>query len=151
MSDTVEKRPTLPAPFTRGSKLLASDFESMRQAIAFSLKSMLFAGNGILLSRRGDSYIISASRESHITPTAYQVSVSPAALIPTSGEISTAIASAYSVGTPKRGDKIIVSVSSSPKFVYTVTGSATTSGIWIVSFTVSSITYYAIGTQLGLY
>lgn len=60
MSD--ERRPILPAPFERGQVLRAADLESVRQAVAFALGKMIGAGPGILVSRRGDKYLISAQR-----------------------------------------------------------------------------------------
>jgi hypothetical protein len=64
MSDAAETRPQLPAPFARGQRLLASNLEAVRQSVAFALRDMIGSGPGILISRRGDRYLISAQRQS---------------------------------------------------------------------------------------
>lgn len=61
MTDTSQSRPALPPAFIRGAPIRAADFEQIRQSVAFALGDMIGSGPGILVSRRGDRYLISAA------------------------------------------------------------------------------------------
>lgn len=78
--------------------------------------------------------------------------LSMAGSFPTSAEITTALAGAYSGDTPAMGDIVILSAGGTPAFGFLVlTTALTASGLFCRSFVVSSSTYYAIGWQLGLF
>jgi hypothetical protein len=79
-----------------------------------------------------------------------------AGVVPTTTEISTALAAAYTSPdpdlTPADGDFVILTVSGTGKFAFDIRESAVTaSGMLVRSFVVNATTYYAIGRQLGLY
>jgi len=58
-----EKQPVLPSPFVAGATARAADMEAMRQAVAFALGSMIGSGPGILISKRGGKFLISAENQ----------------------------------------------------------------------------------------
>jgi hypothetical protein len=83
-------------------------------------------------------------------------SITVAGIVPTTTEISNALASAYTSPDPDLvpvdGDFVILTVSGTPKFVARVTTHAiTASGVFVRSFVVNSVTYYATLSQCGLY
>ena len=79
-------------------------------------------------------------------------SVGVSGVVPTTGEIATALAGAYSGGnTPRSGDTVLLTVSSVLKFRARVTLTNPGSGLFAATFTVSSATYYAVLNQTGIY
>lgn len=84
----------------------------------------------------------------------YEATVTVAGTIPTSAEFGTAIQSVYTGSIrPTAGDMVSLKVGSAVKFraLVTRTDPGTGGGIFATSFTVSSITYYATITQVGIY
>jgi hypothetical protein len=79
--------------------------------------------------------------------------ITVAGVVPTSAEIVTAIEAAYSgKPAPRSGDIVHLTVGGVVKFrVYVHTLSSTTSGAFVVSFSVSSVTYYGHVHQTGIY
>lgn len=78
--------------------------------------------------------------------------LSVAGVVPTTTEINTALAAAYSALTPADGDFVILTVSSAPKFVARVsTHAVTANGVFVRSFTVDALTYYATLHQCGIF
>ena len=80
MADETQTRPTLPPPFRKGAPVRASEFEQIRGAVAFALKSMIGAGPGIIVSRRGDKYLISATARDNSSKFRHPFQVSIASL-----------------------------------------------------------------------
>jgi hypothetical protein len=76
-----------------------------------------------------------------------------AGVVPTNTEISTALVAAYTAAsaTPQKGDIVNLTVGGVCKLRSTVTTTGTTSGLFVVSFTVSSVVYYGNQVQTGLY
>lgn len=82
--------------------------------------------------------------------------MSVAGIVPTTTEISTALAAAYTNPdpdlVPANGDLVILTAAGAPKLAYDIrTATVTAYGLFIRDFSVTSTTYYAIGRQLGLY
>jgi hypothetical protein len=67
--------------------------------------------------------------------------------------VTTALVAAYSAAstTPQAGDLVNLTVSGSIKLRSTITATGTTSGIWVVAFTVGGVTRYGNQVQTGLY
>mgnify|MGYP000084185673 CR=1 FL=1 len=86
-------------------------------------------------------------------PGRYTSAMSVAGLVPTASEITTAVAAAYSSDNiPVEGDVISLTVSGAVKFQAIVTLTAIAPENWRrVSFTFSSVTYYAWVQQIGIY
>lgn len=93
------------------------------------------------------------ARRSASTSTLYTQAITVAGVVPTNTEIATAVVAAYTAAsaTPIAGDIINLTVSSVCKLRATVSLTGTASGVFVVSFTVSSVTYYAQVVQTGLY
>ena len=83
----------------------------------------------------------------------YTQALTVAGIIPTAAEITTAIQAAYTTAatTPRQGDTINLTVSGVCKLRTTVTTTGTASGLYVVTFTVGSTTYYGNQVQTGLY
>ena len=90
--------------------------------------------------------------DQHQGPRIYTSALSVAGVVPTSAEIATALAAAYTgTDVPRRNDTILLTLSSVLKFRFTVTKFSVSSTIFGVGFTVGSASYYAVGTQTGIY
>jgi hypothetical protein len=91
--------------------------------------------------------------DQHIGPQVLTNGITVAGVVPTSTEIATALAGAYTgANVPRTGDSVLLSVSGVLKFRARVTSTNPgTGGIFAVSFTVSSVTYYAVLNQVGIY
>lgn len=88
-----------------------------------------------------------------MAPGRYESTITVAGVTPTNTEISTAIVAAYSADNiPVEGDVISLKVSTAVKFEAIVTLTAIAAESWRrVSFTISSVTYYAWVHQVGIY
>lgn len=86
-------------------------------------------------------------------PRIIKAALTLAGVVPTSTEVATALAAAWtSPERPIAGDHVVLTVSSVPKLAYRITlSNIGTSGLNSVSFTFSSVTYYAYLTQIGLF
>ena len=81
----------------------------------------------------------------------FSSAISVAGVVPTSAEISAALVAAYS-GAPANNDYVILTVGGIDRFCARVSSvNPGVSGLFRVSFVVSSITYYAVLNQLGIY
>lgn len=83
-------------------------------------------------------------------------SITVAGTVPTTTEISNALAATYTDPdpdlVPADGDFILLTVSGTPKLAARITTQAiTASGPFVRSFVVNSVTYYAVLAQLGVY
>ena len=77
-----------------------------------------------------------------------------AGISPTNSEITTAIQTAYTgKPTPRTMDEIELTISGTPKLraIVIQNVSLVASGIWVVSFVVSGVTYYARVYQIGMF
>lgn len=99
----------------------------------------------------------SAGDDATTTPAAvfrrYSCSISVAGVVPTAGEIGTALSTCYVSGNvPRDDDLVLLSVGAVLKFTArTLTSNPGLSGIFSVSFTVISTNYFAVLNQTGLY
>jgi hypothetical protein len=139
MSNEPNTRPSLPPAFARGQTLRAIDLEGIRQGVAFALSKMIGAGPGILVSRRGDRYLISAQRQSgNGTARTFLVAGNATADLTISpGAINNITYAGGTITAPADGDKIYID--------------ATISGTTVTAVTVSKAASVPADTTTHLY
>lgn len=145
----ISEAPAAFAEFGKKHNALTTLIEAMQGASGVDVK--VTAGNILITIDRST---FPGGLGSSASVGVYSSTLSIAGVLPTAGEISTAIVSAYSgQPAPRAQDIIHLKVGGLAKFRACVNASSSESGvsIWIVAFTVGGVTWYAHITQLGLY
>lgn len=134
------------------------DVNRLRAAV---IMSQVRGGRG-MLTTRGQAGTVSSPASGlrtapyssiQVNSTVLSGALSVAGVIPTNTEIATALTSVFTTASrvPVQGDMVNLTVSSVCKIRSIITLTGTASGLYVVAFTYSGVTYYGNNVQTGLY